>query len=373
MSEVAAIREALSTYRDGAGAMTRAMPGPFYTDAAFLEVEEREIFRKEWVCLGHEGEIPKPGDYFTTELVGEPLLVVRGQDGQVRVLSNVCRHRGNIVAQGKGNAKLFSCAYHAWGYRGDGALVAAPLMDKVAGFDKADCGLIPFATEIWQNFVFVNLSGDAAPLAPRMAALLPHITPFQHQDRISVFTADDVWKTNWKCLVENFMEGYHLSATHLRTLHPITPTSLCRKLPGSLDYTAYEARYSPETPERTPHHPNLPVEYRRHSTLFCVFPSFVVSYASHFTLYMCIRPKSADEVAIHWGVAGYVESADAPEVGPYVDLCNAFNAEDREKLETLIRGLRSESYRPGPLGPDDVEGTIVDFYRFMADRLTARA
>lgn len=372
MSDVAAIRQSLKPYLSKPSGLARAMPGPFYTDENFLAVEEQAIFRKEWVCLGHEDEIRDPGDYFTTELVGEPLLVVRGKDGQVRVLSNVCRHRGNIVASGRGNARLFSCAYHAWGYGQDGALVAAPLMDKVEGFDKADCGLFPFAVEIWQNFIFVNLDGEAAPLAPRMAGLLPHITPFQHQDRISVFTTDDVWKTNWKCLVENFMEGYHLSATHLRTLHPITPTSLCRKLPGTADYTAYESHYSPDTPERTPYHPNLPVEYRRHSTLFCVFPSFVVSYASHFTLYMCIRPKGVGEVAIHWGVAGYVENAQAPEVAPYVALCNAFNAEDKEKLETLIRGLKSERYVPGPLGPEDVEGTIADFYRFMADRL-ARA
>lgn len=372
MSSFDAIRQCLAPYLGETAGMAMAMPGPFYTDPEMLAREEETIFRKEWVCLGHAGEVAKPGDYFTTELVGEPLLVVRGRDGVVRVLSNVCRHRGNLVAEGKGNARLFACAYHGWSYKDDGALVAAPLMDKVAGFDKARCGLVAFATEIWQNFVFVNLDGNAAPLAPRLEGLLPHITPFQHQDRIAAYTADDVWKTNWKCLVENFMEGYHLSATHLRTLHPITPTSLCRKIPGTVDYTAYESHYHPDTPERTPYHPKLPTEYRRHSTLFCVFPSFVVSYASHFTLYMCIRPAGTDAVAIHWGVAGYVASPDAPEVAPYVALCDAFNAEDKEKLETLIEGLKARSYVPGPLGPDDVEGTIADFYRFMADRL-ARA
>ncbi|MCF4167317.1 aromatic ring-hydroxylating dioxygenase subunit alpha [Zavarzinia compransoris] len=369
MSTVQTILEALEPFATAPPAVPRAMPAPFYTDADFLTLEEEAVFRKEWVCLGHAGEIPKPGDYFTTDLVGEPLLVVRGRDGAVRVLSNVCRHRGNVVAEGKGNARLFSCAYHAWSYKDDGGLVAAPLMDKVPGFDKADCGLIPFRTELWQNFVFVNLDGKAAPLAPRLEGLLPHIDPFQHQDRISVFVTDDVWATNWKCLVENFMEGYHLTPTHPRTLHPITPTSLCRKIPGTVDYTAYESHYSPDTPERTPYHPRLPETHRRHSTLFCVFPSFVVSYASHFTLYLCLRPKGVGEVAIHWGVAGYVDSVDAPEVAPYVALCNAFNAEDKAKLETLIKGLRSRAYVPGLLAPDDLEGTIVDFYRFMADRL----
>lgn len=373
MQSVADIRQHLASLRGNPRNGARAMIPEFYTSPDFLEFEKDAIFRKEWVCLGHTGEIAQPGAYFTTELVGEPLLVARGEDGVIRVMSNVCRHRGNIIATGAGKARLFSCAYHAWSYRTDGRLQAAPYMDQVEGFDKADCTLPAFATEIWQNFIFVNLDGNAPPLAPRLAGLLPHIEPFQHQDRISVFTADDVWKTNWKCLTENFMEGYHISATHLRTLQPITPTELCAKIEGNEHFTAYRSHYSPDTPERTPYHPHLPAEYRRHSTLFCVFPSFVVSYASHFTLYMCLRPGAAvDEVAIHWGVAGYVSGPDAPEVGPYVDLCNAFNAEDRAKLETLMHGLRSRHYRPGLLAPDDFEGTIWDFYQFMADRVGGR-
>src|SRR5262249_26420472 len=144
----------------------------YYTSPEFLELEKQELFRKEWICLGHEGEIPRAGDYFTTDLADEPLLVIRGQDGNVRALSNVCRHRGNIVARGCGHASRFTCGYHAWTYGTDGRLLAAPLME---GFDKASCRLPNFAVEVWNGFIFVNLEGGAPPLATALRDLEPHI------------------------------------------------------------------------------------------------------------------------------------------------------------------------------------------------------
>jgi len=373
MASIEDLRQALADRQRLPPEQARTMPSGFYTSEAFLDLEREQIFRKEWVCLGHVGEAGEPGSFFTTELVGEPLLVVHGRDGVIRVLSNVCRHRAHPVAKGSGKAKAFACPYHGWTYDTAGRLTDAWLMDSLPDFDKAQCPLPAFRTEIWQNFIFVNLSGDAEPLAPRLAPLLPSIEGYQHQDRRHVFAADDVWNTNWKCLTENFMEGYHLSITHRKTLHPITPTVLSEKVPGSVHFTAYRSPYSPETPERGPYHPKLDASLRRVSTLFCIFPSFVVSYASHFTLYMCLRPKSVSEVAIHWGVAGYVPSRDAPEVQAYVDLCNAFNAEDRQKLEALQTSMSTRHFQSGRLAPAPFEGTIWDFYLFMADRLVGPA
>ena len=132
---VGLLRGALSEVRRLPAAAARTMPAAFYSSPAFLELEKDAIFRREWVCLGHVGEVAAPGDYFTTELVDEPLLVVRGDDGAVRVLSNVCRHRGNLVAAGKGNKRIFACAYHAWTYGRDGRLKTAPLHSRTIGLD----------------------------------------------------------------------------------------------------------------------------------------------------------------------------------------------------------------------------------------------
>jgi choline monooxygenase len=219
----------------------RSMPGSFYTSEAFLELEKAQIFRKEWICIGASGEIPGDGDYFTTQVAEEPLLIVRGGDGVVRALSNVCRHRGSPIAEGAGNHKRFTCPYHAWTYASDGRLLAAPYMEGNARFDKERLCLPSFRVEIWQGFIFVNLDGGAAPLAERLGPLEPLIRNYHHEQRHQLFTTDEVWATNWKCLTENFMEGYHIASTHPRTLNPMTPTALCEKVPGSAAFTAYKS------------------------------------------------------------------------------------------------------------------------------------
>ncbi len=313
----------------------------------------------------------KPGDYFTTELVDEPLLVVRDKQGQVNVFSNVCRHRGNLVATGRGRKQVHACAYHAWSYGLDGRLVRAPLMDATTALDQANCRLPQLRSEVWQNFIFVNLDGRAPALAPQLAPLTPHIRNYHNEERHLYYQREEVWQTNWKCLAENFMEGYHLSVTHPVTLHPVTPTELCEYVPGNGAFSAYKAHYTPDAPQREPHHADLTAAERRYSFLFSVFPGFVVTFMPHLTVYLALRPVAADQVAIRWGIAGHRPQIDAETLAAYVRFTDDFNAEDRVKLETLQRGLKSRFYEPGPLAPADFEGTIQDFYRFMAASILA--
>nr|WP_309503673.1 aromatic ring-hydroxylating dioxygenase subunit alpha [uncultured Roseovarius sp.] len=346
----------------------RTMPPSFYTSEEFLDHEKEQLFRKEWICLGHIGEIPRPGDYFTTELVGEQIIVSRDQQGDVRVLSNVCRHRGNLVAEGKGNCRSFVCGYHAWTYDLDGALKTAPLMNKVEGFDRKKCGLPQLKTEIWNNFIFVNLDGNADPLAPQLATLDGILHNYHNEQRNLLFSDEAEWNTNWKNLTENFMEGYHLFATHPKTLQPMTPTQLCKKVPGEDRWTAYRSYYDPSFPPRGPFHEDMTEDEQRNSVLFNIFPSFVVAVAANYTLYLCLRPAAVDKVAIRWGVAGFKTDPEDEEVVNYVQLCKDFNAEDRAKLETLQRAQNTRYYQSGPLAPDDLEGTIWDFLQYMARR-----
>ena len=151
------ILEALAKIRDLNESQARSLPAGFYVSEAFLEIEKEEIFRKEWICLGRVDEVSKRGDYFATQLLDEPLIVVCGQDDKVRVLSNVCRHRSSVIAEGKGNAKNFVCPYHAWTYATDGQLLRAPYMDQVAAFDVKGCRLPELASEIWRGFIYGHL------------------------------------------------------------------------------------------------------------------------------------------------------------------------------------------------------------------------
>ncbi len=364
-----AIRKDLARLQGVDASKAHTMPPAYYTSEAFLELEREQIFRRDWVCLGHVSEIAKPGDYYTTELVGEPLLVTRGADGTIRVLSNVCRHRANLVASGRGNKLKFSCSYHAWTYKADGTLIGAPQMENSKAFDKSNCGLPQFKTEVWQDFLFVNLDGKAAPLAPRLDWFLPHINNYHHLGRHHQFVGEEVWSTNWKCLVENFMEGYHLSYAHLNTLHKITPTALCKHVPCKPGMTAYTAGYDPMVPERGPYHPDLTAEERRYSMMFSVFPNLVLGIVPNVTLYMVVRPIDADSVGVKWGLAGNIDDPNHPDVIRYRDLCIAFNLEDKAALENVQRGLKSRYYQGGPLAPADYEGTIWDFTQYLASKL----
>ncbi|MDA1238591.1 MAG: aromatic ring-hydroxylating dioxygenase subunit alpha [Proteobacteria bacterium] len=347
----------------------RSMLPSFYTSPEFLELEKDRIFRKDWVCLGHVSEIQNTGDFFTTELVDEQLIVSRGENGKVHVLSNVCRHRGNLVVQGKGNRRSFVCGYHAWTYDLDGTLKTAPLMNKVKNFDPSTCSLPQFNTEVWSNFIFVNLDGNAPPLAPQLPELQTILNNYHNEQRNLLFEEEVIWKTNWKNLSENFMEGYHLFSTHPKTLQPMTPTQLCKKVPGEKTWTAYRSYYDPNFPSRGPFHKDMTEDEQRNTVLFNLFPSFVAAVSANYTLYLCLRPKGAGNVAVRWGVTSFKDTLSDPEVINYLNLCKEFFEEDKEKLETLQISQNTRYFRGGPLAPGDLEGTIWDFFLYMESKL----
>lgn len=362
----AQIRRELTELRGEPRERARTISAAYYTSAEFLEVEKEQLFRKDWICIGHEGEIPKPGDYFVTELVGEQLLIVRGEDSRVRIFSNVCRHRGNLLVRSRGNVGRFICGYHAWCYALDGRLIAAPLM---GAFAKSGCRLHEFAMTSWKGFIFVNLSCNPAPLAQAVQEIEPYVRNYHPEQRHFLRGFDETWQTNWKCLAENFMEGYHLSPMHAKTLHAITPTRLCEKLPNGAAFTGYRANFDASYPERGPYHEDLTPLERRSDVFYWIYPGFVVGFAPHFTLYMCLRPLTVDSVGIRWGIVGVPEDPDSPVVRAYVQLCKDFCAEDRATLEALQLALGTRHFGGGPLAGNNYEGTIWDMYQFMATRL----
>src|SRR6266478_8759619 len=133
-----------------------SLPAPFYTDPGVFAQEKERVFARTWQVVGHGAQLAKPGDFFTVEFIGEPLLLVRGAQGELRGFYNVCRHRAGPPAEGCGSRKLFRCRYHGWTYGLDGALISATEIEGVAGFRPEDFSLVPVRTEEWLNLIFVN-------------------------------------------------------------------------------------------------------------------------------------------------------------------------------------------------------------------------
>lgn len=341
------------------------MPGAFYTDPARFAHEKRTVLRGGWHCLGRADEIPEPGDYFTVQLLDEPLIVVRGDDGEVRVLANVCRHRGMPLAEGRGNARRFVCSYHAWIYGRDGALMRAARMEN-AGFDAATCRLHAHHVRLWNGFIHCCIADVAPDFDAGNAALNALLAPYETGKFRLVHVAEEPWHTNWKCLVENFMEGYHLSVVHPQTLNGYTPTGLARKGPSGAGFTSYAANYPENIPSRGNGAPGLSPEERRRSTLFARFPTHVASQAASLLVSLSIFPVSAGEIRVKWTMSVYGDDLDDDTIARRVALWEEVNREDREKLERMQVALHSDHAQAGPLAGEDYEGTIRDFQRWLA-------
>ena len=347
------------------------LPPACYTSDKFLQLETKKLFLNEWHCLGREDEVPEVGDYFTMDLMSEPLLVVRRTKSDISVLSNVCRHRGMPVASGSGNTKRFKCPYHAWTYELSGKLRNAPLVPKEQ-LDK-NCRLPQLKLRCWQGFMFASLDANAVwPEDQETQTLIPleqHIANYHMQSMHHAVSFVETWNCNWKSLVENFMDGYHLSVVHPETLHHLTPTSLCKKITGSAAFTAYTANYANKAPPRENHHPSLTDKQVKQSQLFCVFPSLVASVSADTLVYLALHPLSVSQVSVKWGIATYESDLSEAELTARVDKWKKINNEDHEILQRLQAGLRSRHSVTGPLAAEHFEGTLHDFHRYLMHKL----
>ncbi len=344
------------------------LPGAAYSDEALFAHERNTVLAKGWHCLGRCDEVPEAGDFFTADLLGEPLLIVRGDDGAIRVLSNLCRHRLMPLAEGRGTADKFVCSYHAWSYARDGALRSAPRMKNTA-LETDTCRLPAYRSEEWRGFLYVTLDDNAPPLADALADLEGIIAPYHTQDFRVIHSTEEVWRCNWKCLVENFMEGYHLSVVHPVTLHGYTPSALSRKFEGGSGFTGYHANYPQSIPPRGAGHSGLNEEERHRSTLFCVYPCQVVSQAANLLASLYLKPLAVDAVRVKWTLSVWQDEFDEAAIAERIALWEEVNREDREKLERLQPGLASSRADAGSLAPADYEGTIHDFHGYLAQHM----
>ena len=201
----------------------RLLPGRAYHDPAIHDWERERFLRHDWVVVGRESEAPEAGTYFTTELDGEPLLVVRGRNGQLRAFYNVCQHRGTaVVEEPCGKAVRFQCPYHAWIYDLEGNLVRAKHTEDLEDFSLSDFGLNGVRLETWQGFVFLNLDPGAAPLRDQLGDLVERFARFDFAALRPARTITYDVAANWKFIAENYSECYHCPGLHPQ-LNQLTP------------------------------------------------------------------------------------------------------------------------------------------------------
>lgn len=194
----------------------------FY-DTDILEVERRRVFDQCWIYAGHESEIPRPGDFQARHVAGRPVILVRGADGDVRVLLNTCTHRGALVCrQPSGNTKSFQCPYHAWSFSNQGELIGVPGEDAYSeAFDRGELALRqPPRVENYRGFLFISFNPAIEGLIDYLAGAREYLDLVCDQSEVGMEIVGGTqlysMRANWKLLVENSMDGYHAPVTHQR-------------------------------------------------------------------------------------------------------------------------------------------------------------
>ena len=358
------------------------LPPAWYVSQEIYAREIERIFEREWLCVGRVDEVACPGDYLSVDALEEPLLVVRDEAGELRVLSRVCRHRSMILAEGAGNAKTFVCPYHNWTYALDGRLAGAPEMGKTPGFDATSICLPEVRHEVWEGFIFVNFDANATPLSPALSDLSHYVRNYDFADMKTVrsveFDMDCAW--NWKLMCDNYIEPYHHIGAHAKSLEPILPARDSDTLdlhgPHSVVTMRYRKGRSPvESPDdgtpRLPAIPGLSAEQQRLFVIIHIFPCGLIAlYPDHMEFYrifphgpgrvrveklMCVPPSAMArpdfDTAMDRVVTGFIE----------------FRDEDIETCLALQRALSSRFAEPGRLC--HMEASVEKFARYVADRL----
>lgn len=207
-AELLHLKQSLEQKRPGHG-----LPRDLYHDPLVYRAELDYIWRTGWLFAGHSCQIPKPGEYFLYEVDGDSLIIVRGNDGEVRALYNVCRHRGSIICEAEhGTVKRFICPYHQWTYDLDGRLLLWRGMQD--GLDKSQLGLRSAHAREVEGLIFVSLAQEPPDFAPAYATFAEVARPQGlRRAKVAKLMNFDV-ASNWKLVWENNRECYHCNVNH---------------------------------------------------------------------------------------------------------------------------------------------------------------
>lgn len=359
------------------------LPNEAYTSPEYLREELRVLFAEDWVCVGVGAQIPGRGDVRPVSVAGVPLVLVRSAQGGINVFHNVCRHRGmKLVEEPACKRAVLMCPYHAWTYSLDGELRKTPHfgghgVDDAPGFDKSQYPLSRVRAEVWNDLVFVNLSGTAPPLVDLLGPLSERWKTYDMASLRYGGSAQFRAHTNWKLAIENFVESYHLPWTHPSLnsyskleVHYIMmePTFMGQ---GSTDYDVVSAGFP-----GLPIFASLPKPQQTVAEYPYILPTTMLGmHPNHFFVFT-VTPDGPDHSIedFHFYFVGDEAMRDelAEERRRVMQAWSGINAEDIRMIEGMQVGRHSIGYRDGRFSPYH-ETTTHEFQRRIANKLVAAA
>jgi phenylpropionate dioxygenase-like ring-hydroxylating dioxygenase large terminal subunit len=350
-----------------------ALPAQYYTDPEMYRLEEEVIFRRGWIPVGRIDQVENPGDFFTFDLVGTPLIIVRGKDGVLRALSASCLHRFMPVAGGAGTRSSFQCPYHLWTYGLDGQLIGAPEMEGAEGFEIKECRLPQALLEIWEGFIFVNLDENAAPLAPQIHTLTERLAPYRLSEMRTAAILDYESDWNWKVMIENGVESYHHLGIHPDTLQPFFPAQITSHddNDGPWIYHRIPTKDRTPLPSQFPVPDDMPADQRSELTVVSVFPLLLIALQPDEMNYMQIIPQAHDRHLVRWWICHRPDALDNPgyadKVAGSKAILDAIHKQDIDACRAVWKGVQSKYAQPGRLS--HLEKGVWQFNEWMKEQI----
>ncbi len=373
------IAELVRDVRAGMGqslAASETLPPTAYTSQHFFDLEVDRIFKREWMAVGHVAELPKVGDYFTIDLMGEMLVVVRGPD-RIRVMSRICLHRWAPVVDGAGHASAFSCPFHKWSYALDGRLLGAPHMEQAQGFDRKGCRLPELRSEIVMGTIFVTFDAATPSIAGRLGELEERFAVYDMANLAIGYSVDYVCRFNWKIAVETFMECYHHIGAHATTAEPFSPGALSWGEDGREAWTAVHGPLAPHLPTEENLKSGLPVfegiseEAKRDVALYVVYPTLLITVFADRIHWTTLIPEGPEHTLWHRHVLVRPEALSQPDFEAIITklraASGAISDEDLAVNELQQRGAASMFARAGRLS--HLEKAVWQLADYVRDRV----
>jgi phenylpropionate dioxygenase-like ring-hydroxylating dioxygenase large terminal subunit len=354
-------RKTDKTFASGA----TSLPQKYLVSPEIFQEEQRVLFSRQWLLVGHQSQLKKSGDFFLATIAGESLIVLRDQKSEVRGFYNVCRHRGTRLKETAcGHASAIQCPYHAWTYGLDGRLIGAPHMDEVTGFDKADYSLHPVNLGLWEGFIFVNL-GDASTERGGYRSLEEWFAPlkgkFAHWNMSILRSAKRVEydvRANWKLMFENYSECYHCPGVHPQ-LQKVSPYDSAENDLAEGPFLGGFMKIN--------HGKSLTMSGNACASFvgdiknlqqvfyYSIFPNTLLSMHPEYVMVHQLWPQSPDRTLIVCDWLFHPDAFTASDRGgiPFnpddaIEFWDMTNKQDWHVCELSQQGIASRAYEPGP-------------------------
>ena len=355
------------------------LPRDYFVSPEVWESEQERIFGRSWLLAGHLSQLREAGSYFVHEVGRESVLVVRDREGAVRAFHNHCRHRGTrLCTEHQGTlGTAIQCPYHAWTYGLDGALRAAPNMQGVPGFDRADYPLRPVALATWEGFVFVNLAAEPMPFAAALPALQSRFGHWRLVELAAVHQTVYEVEANWKLFFHNYSECYHCPNVHPH-LNKLTPYRNTENdldegpvLGGPMWMSNPDGSMTMHGERCAAPFAGLSDEERGRVYYYTLFPGAFLSLHPDYVLVHRAQPLAIDRTRILCDWYFHPDAVATPgfDPQPAIDFWDLTNRQDWELCTNASKGVVSRAWEPGPYA--DLESQLAAFDRQYLRTLAA--